>query len=211
MHLIGRRAYGGLGSALVGHVGELNAGLHGEQSHGNVLRAAVAARAVIDFAGRFAGCFDQFGRRFEGRIGGHDQRPFDGGDQRDRLKIFENVPRHFAVKTRQHGHDAVVETTQRVTIGRGLGDALGANQTCGPNLVVDGDAHAHIGRHFLRDDARGAVHRTARRQRDDHFDGLVRVGALRPRVGHQQARGGAQARLNDKASLHVCLRFQEGV
>ena len=140
-----------------------------------MLRAAVAARTIVDLAGIRLGRGDQVGRGLVGGVVVHHEAPFDRRDQRYWLEVLEDVPRHCGVEIGQHGHDAVVEPADGVAVRRCLGDPLGADQARRPGLILDNDRLPHALRHALRNDPRSIVDGTRRRERDNHLDRLVRI------------------------------------
>ena len=154
-----------------------------EQRHRDVLRAAVAARAVVDLAGARLGRGDQVGgglcraRRCSATSPHSTVATSETGS-----KSLQDVPRHLRVQVGQHGHDAVVEAADRVAVGRRLRHALGADQAGGAGLVLDDDLLAHVCRHPLRHDARRVVDGARGGERHDHADRLVRIGRLRRRA-----------------------------
>ena len=144
-----------------------------------MLRATVAARAVVDLAGIHLGGRDQIGGAAVWRIVRRHQPPFDGRDQRHRLEVLEDVPRQLRMKVRQHGHDAVVEAADGVPVGSCFRHTLRADQSGRARLIVDDDALAHVLGHALGDDAHGIVHGASGRQRHDHVNRLRRIDRLR--------------------------------
>jgi hypothetical protein len=58
-----------------------------------------------------------------------------------------------------------------VAIGRGLGDAGGADGAAGTGDVLDDDLHAQRLAHVLPENARQHIGRASRRKRHDHRDG----------------------------------------
>ena len=147
-----------------------------KHGHCQVLGAAWTARAVVDFAGRSFRGGDQVGSRLEARFVAGDQPPFHGGDQRYRFEVLENVPTHVGLQVGHHGHDAVVEPSDRVAVGLSFCDLFGAEQARRAGLIYDHDLLAHIVGHLPRHNSRRNVDRARRRQWHDHLDRPDRIG-----------------------------------
>ena len=94
---------------------------------------------------------------------------------------------------RQHGHDAVVESPDDVTVRCGFCDPLGANEPGGPGHILNDDGLPHVVGHLLGDDARGVVHGARGLQRHDHQDGLAGIADLR-----KEGRGMAREQEGDQ-------------
>jgi hypothetical protein len=82
--------------------------------------------------------------------------------QRDRRKILERIVGELAVEERIHDERAVDRHQQRVAIGRGLGDGLGADDGVGARPVVDDDLLAQIFAHLLAHEAAEEIGGAAR-------------------------------------------------
>ena len=115
-------------------------GLRGEQGHRDVLRAAVAARAVVDLAGRRLAPRRSGRRRSCCGASVLTTRPHstvatsDTGSKS--LRMSQGI---FGLQVRHHGHDAVVEAAEGVAVGRRLGHVAGADQAGRAGLVLDDD------------------------------------------------------------------------
>jgi hypothetical protein len=108
-------------------------------------------------------------------IGRHARRRRDdqraGGDQRHRREILHHVERHAFVQKRADDVERRGEQ-QRVAIRIGLGDHIGADIARGAaGAVFDNEMRPDGLVELIDDDARHAVHGTARRERYDHSDG----------------------------------------
>ena len=129
-----------------------------------------------------------------------DDRERRDGDARDRLEVARNVVRHFLVQARvDHVIDA--EHDQRVAIRRRFRDGAGADVAAGAALVLDDDTLApHLGEP-LPEHAGDDVGRSARGERHDDLDRLVRI-ALRD-GGRRRHDCGQQAEHQNDSALHV--------
>jgi hypothetical protein len=75
-----------------------------------------------------------------------------------------------------HDERAVDRHQQRVAVGRGLRDDLGADDGVGARPVVDDDLLAQIFAHLLADEAAEEIGGAARRERNDERDLARRIG-----------------------------------
>ena len=96
---------------------------------------------------------------------------------------------------------AVAHAADRVTVRHGACDALRADQTGGPGLIVDDDLLSEVFRHLLRHDAHHDVARTACLQRHDHQDRIGGIGLGIDGCGQQDA-GDKYAPL--RGGFHCC-------
>jgi hypothetical protein len=95
-------------------------------------------------------------------------------DRRERLEwIVTDVGMHG----RSSGQRAARRDEDGVAVGIGAGDHLGADAAAGAAAaVLDHDALTEHGAKPIRDDARHAVGRSARRERHDHLDRTIGIG-----------------------------------
>ena len=140
-----------------------------------VAEAANARRTVIELAGVLSRVLDELSHvlRRHGRVDRH--RVGHGGDLADEAEVLERVVAQIGAHDRVHyvrrdGGDA-----EGVTVGRGIGDRLGADRAAGAAAVVDDERLPKLASHALGGDAADDVGRAAGRERDDQRDGLRRI------------------------------------
>jgi hypothetical protein len=155
------------------------AGGGGEHRHRQILRAARAARTIVDLSGCRPGGGDQVCRAFVRRLVVGDQSPLNRRNERHRFEILQDVPTHFGLQVGHHGHDAVVEASDCVAVRLGSRDLLRTDQPGRARQVHDHELLAHIVGHFLGHDPRGDVDSARRGQRKDHLDRPVGISCLR--------------------------------
>jgi hypothetical protein len=99
-------------------------------------------------------------------------------DLRDRREIAHRVVRHVAVQPRIDGVGGYRRHQQRVAVGRGLGDLIGADVAARAHAVLHHELLpqevSHLGAHDARDD----VGRTAGGERYDDANRLGRIVVL---------------------------------
>ena len=101
----------------------------------------------------------------------------DGTSAMSETGVFpERIVGELAVEKRIHDERAVDRHQQRVAIGRGLGDGLGADDGVGARPVVDDDLLAQIFAHLLAHEAAEKIGGAARRERNDERDLARRIG-----------------------------------
>src|SRR5262249_47194739 len=120
----------------IGHVNHVDAGHHLEQLAGQMGRCSGSSRRIIDFARASLGIGDDLGNRLsrDRWIYRHDKWCADNpSDWRD---IADEIVVELVVECRIH-RVPCANNEQRVTVGRGTHDRLGADIAAAPRPVVD--------------------------------------------------------------------------
>jgi hypothetical protein len=149
-----------------------------EQLARHVLRRAHARRAVGQLAGIGLGVGDEVGDRLHRQVvvDEEDRRHHQRG--RDRRQVLERIVRQ-RLQAGQDGDGGVAGPEQRVTVGRRLGDAVGADGAGVAGDVLDHDRLAPRLGELVGEQTRGDVGGAARREADDELDRLVGPLGLR--------------------------------
>ncbi len=189
LHPVRHHVDRGLRRAAVRDVHHVDARRSLERLHRDVLRAAVAARGIVDLPGPALREQHELGNGLRRQIVAHHHDPGDGRHHAHRHEVLHRVVRHLP-DVRDHGEDAVVQHADGVAVGRGALHPLGADRPCGAGLVLDDDLLAHVLAHLLGDDADHHVDRAARLQRHQHQDRLrwITLSRARQRSGERRAR-----------------------
>ena len=125
--------------AAIRHVRQLDAGLVLEELHREVMRRAVAGRAVVDLArARLRAARSNSAAVFAFSDGCVDQREAGDRERRDRREILDRVVRDLLEEAAVQ-HDRVRRHQQRVAVGRRLRRGLGADVAARADAVVDDD------------------------------------------------------------------------
>jgi hypothetical protein len=122
------------------------------------------------------------------------------GEMNDVHEAADGIVAHPRVKRRRDGHLRAGRQKQRMTVGRAARAFLCRNESAGSRTVVDDDVLAERLRHGRRDEPRGNVLRTARRERHQQADGLRELhrsrSGLRGSLFRRLGRGGAKPDAN---------------
>ena len=176
-----------------------------EHFHGQMQRVADAARAVIELARLGAGARDQVLDRADARFRACHQHQSRTGDLGDGREILLSVERQAFVKRRRdRGAGGVLQ--DRVAVGRGLGDRIGAKDAAGAGFVFDDHRLADLLRQLHAHEAGQHVDRAARRERHDQADGAVGIALRRGRFGGD---GGDRDRKHQVKPSHDSPRHPE--
>ena len=105
-----------------------------------------------------------------------DQQAFGLEHQRDRREIAHRVVGHRGKEADVDGVGAEAARDQRVAVGRGLGDRVGADVAPGAGAVLDQHRLSPALGHACADEARIEVGDAARRERHHDLDGLRGIG-----------------------------------
>jgi hypothetical protein len=203
--------------ASVGNVRDEGLRLQLEQLTGQVVRGAVAGRAVVQLARVLA---DELHQVLE--VGGlHPPRVDDddlrhAGDQAHGDEVGLDVVVELGVHA---GRDGVVHRAheEAVAVGRGLGRQAGTQRATGAAFVVDDELAAQVLGHHGKQRPREGVGAAARREGHDHVDGFARPGALRVDPGCGERSGAGNERVAASGVRHLdvsvcCLQdLQPGV
>ena len=184
----------GLRRALVGNVGQLDAGVAGEQRGGEMREARKARRAVVQLAGLGLGERHQLGDAFRRDAGIEHQHIGRGADHRDRLEVVDRVVGQLGAERRRHAMRARGDQADRVAVRRGLGDDIDAEIAAGAGAVLDDELLAELGREFLRHQAADDVGGGAGRERHHDAHRLVRIA--RPRCANDGEAASSASRVN---------------
>ncbi len=171
--------------------------------------ACIAGRAIEHLALlRQRGQFLQVGCRHR-RIDDVDRRHLR--QQRDRNEVLVHVVRQLREHERVDRQRADVTEYQRVAVRGCVRDFLHRNIAGAARLVVDDHLLAEVLAHLLGDGARDDLGGSARRERDDQANGLVRKRLCEQRCGLRQcdqAHGGPN-KTTDQRMDHVDSRMDE--
>ena len=132
--------------------------------------AAEPDRGIAQDAGLRLRQRDQLAHVLDRQLRRHRQRVGHDSDQADRREILHRVVGELGIDdgvgdVRGRGRHA-----ERVAVGRGLGDRIGADGAAGAGAVLDHDGLPEPLAELGRDQPPDHVHRRARRQRDNHAD-----------------------------------------
>ena len=159
--------------AAIGHVQQRDPGLAPEQLHAEVVCAALADRSI---AQRLV--VPRLGERQQVLERADAERPLHQQHVRRRREIGhrrEVVQRVVgqALEQARIGRDAGVGIEQRVAVGRGLGDRVGADGVAGARAVLDDHRHVPFVVEALRQRAGHGVDAAAGVERHHDLDGAV--------------------------------------
>ena len=154
-------------------------------------RGADARRGEIERAGFRLGGPDQIGSGLETLRGRCEQHARYDAKRRHRRKIARNIvveSRKKRWRDRMRGGIG----KQRVAVGLGLCDGVGAGRRAGAWPVLDDDRLPKLDRELFEDDARNDVRRRTRTERHDHVQGPGRpiLGTGRGECQGYDKRGG---------------------
>ena len=135
---------------------------------------AVAGRRVGERVRLRARERDIFGEALRRQLVVYDEDERCAGDGRDRLEVLDRVERKLRIEARVDRLRARIGHEQRVAVGRGLRDRVGADDAARAGAILDHDGLAPLLAQQLPDLAREHVGRAARRLRDDQLDDLRR-------------------------------------
>jgi hypothetical protein len=160
-YLVAKEARHSVRQALIGHMDNIGAGLRLEPFRDEMRRIAVTRGAIIELAGIGLGLRDEFADRARRERRIDDQQLgtvgyFGDGDKIPR-RVVVAVSRH----SRQHRKRAHIAEQQRVAVGFGIGDRLGADHAAAADAVLDDHVLLERGRHVLRHQARHDIDRSA--------------------------------------------------
>ena len=119
----------------------------------------------------------------------------------DRDEILLGIERQLilGIERRIDGEGAGLADQQRVTVGRRLGDGLGADDMRGAALVFDNDRLAPGFTQLVAERAADHVSDAARRRGDDQRDRTIRIGR---RLRHGRAGNASQQDQRAAPFLH---------
>ncbi len=174
-----------------------------EQLARHVLRRADAGRAVGELAGIGLGVGDQVGDRLHRQVvvdqedRGHRER------RRDRRQVLQRIERQ-RLQAGQDGDGGIARPHQRVAVGGGLGDLVGADGARIAGDVLDDHRLAPGLGEFLREHAAGDVGGAAGGEAHDQPHRLLRPRGLGKGCGTGRQRDeheGERQRANDTIHL----------
>ena len=153
---------------------EVGAGLHLEEFRGQLERRR--ARPVVHRAGLALGERHQFLHRghADGRV--HRQHERERTDHRHRREVLHRVVGQLVVEAGIEGHRPACADEQRVAVGRGLRDKVGADDRVRARLVLDDEGLPEPLLQLRADQAPEDVVGAPGRKPDDEAHGLGRVG-----------------------------------
>ena len=165
---------------------------HGvEQLAREVRRRAVPRGGEVDLARPCSCERDQLLHRPRRKRRMNDQHVGCGRGERDRREILDRIEGHFGEEARVDRERSRRAHQDRVTVGRGLGDDVGADIAARAGPVVDHHLLREAHGESLRDRARDDVGAAARGKGHDEADRLRGVGIGR--------RGRAQRRYRERS------------
>ena len=132
------------------------------------------------------------------------------GHQRDRRKILHGIIGQLLVQRLVDGERGRGRHQQRVAVGLGFGDLLGAERGAGARLVLDDDGRVKPALDLVGDQPAEKIGGAAGRIRHDHLDGTAGIGGLRLRGRRPPAKPSAAATSVQSppgASTHGVLPF----
>jgi cytochrome o ubiquinol oxidase subunit 1 len=154
----------------IGHVRHVEAGGGAKQLRRKMRHGTGARRAEVEPVALGLRQIDEFRHGLHAEAGGRDHH-FRRLHREDHgLQIARPDVRHF-LQRRRDGERPGAGQRDRVAIGRGLCDHVGAIDAAGAAAIVDDDRLAQRLRHGLRENARDDVGRAARGERHDEADG----------------------------------------
>ena len=139
------------------------------------MHAAVAARGVGEGWIRFLCVLDELGECLHGKGRIDGQHEHVRGHARHRRQVAPHIDRHALIYVRIDHEDAVLSQQQSVAIGRRLRDQLGGDVAVCARVVLHHDCLSERMSQFFGEDTRHHIRRAARRNGDDHADGLGRI------------------------------------
>ena len=107
-----------------------------------------------------------------------DQRERHGGHKPDRRKVLHGIVRQFLVERLVDGKRGRGRHQQRVAVGLGLCDLVGAERRAGARLVLDNDGRVKPALELVGDQPAEKIGGAARRIGHDHLDGPAGIGRL---------------------------------
>ena len=137
LHLAGERVVERWAGAAIGHMGHVHLGGVLERFADQVAEAADAGRAEVELARVLSCVGDELGQGARRHGGMHRDDVGHGGDLAHEAEIGERVVAQVAVDDRIHDVRRDGGDAERVAVGRGIGDCLGADRTAGAAAVVD--------------------------------------------------------------------------
>ena len=147
---------------------ELHPGLGGEPLAGDVVGRGKAGRRPGNRARLPFRQLDQLLHRAEGRLGTRDQHHRVARHERDRGEAAHRVVRQLCEQRRVDRERVERHQQQRVAVGRGLGDELGADHLARADAVLHHHRLLPCRGQLLAHHARRDVDRPARRRPHDH-------------------------------------------
>ena len=145
-----------------------------------MLRTAIAGRAIGQ-ARIGLGVGDELGERLRRNRRVDDQRERHAGDQRDRREILHGIVGQLLVERLVDRKRGRGRHQERVAVGLGSRDLLGAERGAGARLVLDHDDRVQPALDLVGDQPAEQIGGAAGRIRHDHLDVAARIGRLRQR------------------------------
>ena len=175
-------AHRGRGAA-IGHMHDVDAGPDLQQFPGQVRGRAAAGRRIVELAGACLREGDELLQRThrQGRMRDQDVR--HAAHERHRGEALHRVERYLAVQRRVHRQLCAGREQQRVAVGCRLGHEFGRDVAASPGAVLDQHLLSPALGQLLADAPGHDVGRAARREGQDHADGLYRVRLRSGRLG----------------------------
>ena len=137
LHLAGERVVERRAGAAIGHMGHVDLGGVLERFADQVPEAADAGRAEVELPRVLSCVGDELGQGARRHRGMHRDDVGHGGNLAHEAEIGERVVAQIAVHDRIHDVRGNGGDAERVAVGRGIGDCLGADRTAGAATVVD--------------------------------------------------------------------------
>ena len=214
VHLSAHDILHGGTAALVGNMGELHAGLIGQQFQRHVVGGAVARRGRGQAARRGLGlaASQHVGQSLVGTGGRHYQHQRAGAEHGDGREGLDGVIVQLGVQADIDGVRADGAAQDGVAVGRGACRQGRAHAAAGAALVLDDHGRAQGLAQRLRNHARQGVGIAAGGERHQIGDGLARGPVALRGGGHggqgrAQQQGAGEGMLDECAALHgACLR-----
>ena len=176
----------------------------GEEGAGQMLRAAVSGRCVIDLARFRLRERDQFPDGFRRQRGMDHDDIRSAGDLRHRGIILQRIVRKFLVERRAH-EVRVADGQQGITIGRRFRHLVRADGRTRARTIVDDHLLSERFRHFLRQDAAGHIGGAPRREWHHKANRAVWIGLRANGAGHDQGSRGRGHELPSTRKFRHCF------
>ena len=192
-HLSAQQCSQGFVGPLVGHGGELHAGLLRQLLHRQVRCRVDAGMAVAQIAGVLARIGQQLGQRAIRCIGRYCQAEHEATQPRHVGNVAQRVERRLLHQRQtEHGQG---QQGHRVAVGLGAGQHHGAQAAAGPGLVLHRHRHAQAARHRLGHRTAHRIGGPTRHRRRNQRDGPGRKG-----LGKHRRQVGARSECDSEAA-----------
>ena len=212
MHLAGGQIADGLGRALVGHMGQGDAGLGCKGRRVQVHDGAIAAGGVVQLAGVGLGIADQLLHGLDRQRVGDQQHAGGIGHMGNGCEVLVRAVGQLGHQVRRDRMGAAGGEQQGVAIGARLGGLGRADGAARARAVVNHQRLAQLLRHLLRHHAGDQIGGTAGRKRHDDADRAIRPWcALRSGKLGQHGQGHTSGQAGEQRSAGRQARKKRSV